>query len=197
MPFLFWFGKEECRLAITRAKKEELLESYKEHIKGASALVFTNYRGTNVAKIRSLRNKLSESGTQYVVVKNSLLGIALEQTGNTKPDDLLVGPNAVAFLGEDIGKSVTALMDWIKAEKMLEIVGALLGPTVLDPKGAESLAALPSKEQVRAQVLGALLAPGGALARMLNAPTSSLARVINAHVGAQQAPAAGEPVAAE
>jgi large subunit ribosomal protein L10 len=182
-------------LAITRAKKEELLESYKTQINGASALVFTNYRGTNVAKIRSLRNKLSETGTRYVVVKNSLLGIALEQTGNTKPDDLLAGPNAVAFLGEDIGKSVTALMDWIKAEKMVEIVGALLGPSVLDPKGAESLATLPNKDQTRAMVLGALLAPGGALARLLNAPSASLARVINAHVEAQQAPAAGEPAA--
>jgi large subunit ribosomal protein L10 len=177
-------------LAITRAQKEEMLANYKEHIQGASALVFTNYRGTNVAKIRALRSKLGETGTRYVVVKNSLLGIALEQTGNTQPEQLLVGPNAVAFLGEDIGKSVQALMDWIKAEKLVEIVGALMGPTVLDAQGAESLASLPNKEQVRAQVLGALLAPGGALARMLNAPTASLARVINAR--AEQLQGSGE-----
>lgn len=176
-------------MAITRAKKEALLETYKEHIKGSSAIVFTNYRGTNVAKIRSLRSKLSETGTRYVVVKNSLLGIALEQTGNAKPEELLTGPNAVAFLGEDIGKGVTALMDWIKSERLVEIVGAILGQTVLDVKGAESLASLPTKEQTRAQVLGALMGPGGALARMLNAPTASLVRVINAHVEAQQSPA--------
>lgn len=173
-------------MAITRQKKEELLAEYKEQIANAPAIVFTNYRGTPVAKMQSLRAKLSENGTTYMVVKNSLLALALEQSGRTYTDELLAGPKAVAFLGEDIGKSVNAIKDWIRAEKMVEITGALLESSVLDAAGAESLSDLPTKEQMLAMVLGALSAPGGNLARILNGPSSSLVRVINAYVEKQQ-----------
>lgn len=173
-------------MAISRKKKEELLETYKEQINGASAIVFTNYRGKSVAKLRSLRAKLSDTQTNYVVIKNSIFGIALEQTENGKPEELLTGPNAVAFIGEDIGKGVTALMDWIKAERIGEIQGALLGGSVLDAKRAESLADLPTKEETLASVLGAINAPASNLARILTAPQSSLVRVINAYVEKQQ-----------
>ncbi len=184
-------------MAISRAKKEELLEKYKEQIEGASAIVFTDYRGTSVSKMQSLRTKLSETGTTYMVVKNSLLALALEQMGRTYSDELLAGPQAAAFLGEDIGQSVTALKDWIKAEKIVEIRGALLESSVLDAAGAESLSDLPTKEQTLSMILGTLNAPAGQLARILNAPSSSLARVINAHIEQQQGPQEEAAEAAE
>jgi large subunit ribosomal protein L10 len=99
---------------------------------------------------------------------------------------LLTGPNAVAFVGEDIGMGVTALMVWIKAEKIMEIQGALLGDSVLDATNAEALADLPTRDEQLAIVLGAINAPASALARILNAPSASLARVINAYVEKQQ-----------
>lgn len=173
-------------MAISRKKKEELLETYKQHIGSASAIVFTNYRGKSVAQLRSLRAKLGTTDTNYVVIKNSIFGIALEQTDNGKPEELLNGPNAVAFVGEDIGTSVTALMDWIKAERIGEIQGAILSGQVLDAKQAEALADLPTREEMLASVLGAINAPASNLARILTAPQSSLVRVINAHVEKQQ-----------
>jgi large subunit ribosomal protein L10 len=108
--------------------------------------------------------------------------LALKNCDLPAPKELLSGPNAVAFVGEDIGRGVTALLNWMKAEKALEINGALLGHSVVDAKGAEALADLPTKEQMLATVLGAINAPASALARILVAPSSSLARVINAHV---------------
>jgi large subunit ribosomal protein L10 len=177
-------------LAITREKKSELLEEYKVEIGKSSALIFTNFRGTSVAQLRSLRRKLSDTGTSYMVVKNSLFGLALEQLGRTKPDALLAGPNGVAFITEDIGKSVTALNDWIKAEKVLEVTGALVENSVVNAAGAEALADLPTKEQMLAAVLGTINAPAGNLARILNAPSASLARVINARVEKLQEAAA-------
>lgn len=173
-------------MAISRKKKEELLETYKDQIGTASAIVFTNYRGKSVARLRSLRAKLEPTQTSYVVIKNSIFGIALDQSERVRPEDLLTGPNAVAFIGEDIGKGVTALKDWIKAERIGEIQGAILGNSVLDAKSAESLADLPTKEQALSMVLGAINAPASSLARILTAPTSSLVRVINAHVEKQQ-----------
>ncbi len=173
-------------MAINREKKAELLAQYKEHIQQSSALVFTNFRGLSVPQLASLRAKLGEQNTRYVVVKNSLLGIALQESGLPQPEQLLAGPNAVAFLGEDIGRGMKGLLDWIKAEKVGEVSGALLGMSVLDATNAEALADLPTKEQTLAMVLGAINAPASSLARMLTAPGASLVRVLNAHVEKQQ-----------
>ena len=85
------------------------------------------------------------------------------------------------FLGEDIGKSVGAINDWIKSAKVLEITGALLESSIVDGKGAASLSELPTKEQTRAMLLGAISAPARTLVQIINAPGASLARVVNAH----------------
>jgi large subunit ribosomal protein L10 len=189
-PFFICCERRDVALAINRERKTELLDIYRTQVKNSSALVFTNYRGLSVAKLQSLRTKLSETNTGFMVVKNSLLGIALEENGLPHPDSLLSGTNAVAFVGEDIGRGVKSILDWIKVEKVGEVSGALLGNSVLDAKNAEALAYLPTKEQVLAMVLGAINAPASTLARMLTAPTASLVRVINARVEQQSGEAA-------
>jgi large subunit ribosomal protein L10 len=173
-------------LAITREKKEELVERYKGLIEDSTAIVFADYRGANVAQLRSLRVKMREVGSECIVVKNTLFGIALQQVGRVRPDALLHGTNAVVFLGEDVGEGVKALKAWIRDAKIIEIRGALLEQSVLDGEGAAALSDLPSKEEMRAKLLGTILAPAGSLVRMINAPSASLARVINAHAEKQQ-----------
>lgn len=173
-------------MPITREKKAELVGIYKQHLSKSSAIVFTNYKGASVAQVNALRLKLRETGATYMVVKNGLLGIAFDQAGRQRPEALLTGPNAVAFLGEDIGKGVTALKDWIRDAKIVEITGAVLESSVLDAKQAESLSDLPTKEQTLAQILGTLQAPAGSLVRMLVAPQASLVRVLNAYVEKNQ-----------
>ncbi len=173
-------------MAITREKKEQLIAEYKKLVEKTPAMVFTNYQGTTVAQVNSLRAKLKDSNTTYVVVKNTLLEIALRESGRVAPEALLKGANAVAFCGEDIGKSVTALKAWIKDAKVLEITGAILENSVLDGKSADALSDLPTKDQTRAMLLGVLSAPARQLVQIVNAPGSSLARVINAHIEKQQ-----------
>jgi len=173
-------------LPITRAKKEELLSQYKEKIANASAIVFTHYRGSSVKQQRSLRAKLKDVGAEYLIVKNSILGIALKEVRGIDADALTSGPNGVVFVGEDIAKGVTALKDWIKAEKIIDITGAVLESSILNAESADKLSDLPTKEQVRAQLLGMLVSPASSLARIINAPAGGLARVINAHVEKQK-----------
>jgi large subunit ribosomal protein L10 len=173
-------------LAISRAKKEELVAQYKEMIENSPALVFTNYRGISVPQIQSLRSKLSDTDATYVVVKNSLLGLALEQSGFEVDEALLEGPNAVIFTGEDIGRSVTALNDWIKAEKIVEVSGAFMDGTTLNADAATKLSDLPTKEQTLAMILGTISAPARDTVGVINAPGASLVRVLNAYVEKQQ-----------
>ena len=173
-------------MAITREKKEELVAQYRDQINKSSALIVTNYKGLTVAQLRSLRARLQEENTSCTVVKNSLFKIALGETGYAQPDELLAGTNAVIFVGEDIGKGVTALKNWIRDAKVLEIRGAVLQKSVLNAEQAEALSDLPTKEHVLATVLGTINAPAGSLVRIINAPAASLARVINAYVEKQK-----------
>lgn len=173
-------------MAITKEKKQELLEQYKDHLEDCSAIVFTDYRGLSVSQIQSLRTKLSETGATYMVVKNSIFGLALEQLERERPEQLLAGPTAVAFLGEDIGRTVKDLKDWIRVANIGRIDGAIVESSVLDAAHAEALSDLPTKEQTLAMILGALSAPSGKLVRTINAPAASLVRVLNAHVEKQQ-----------
>ena len=167
-------------MAISREKKQELLEQYKAQIEDSAAVVFTDYRGISVSQIQSLRTKLKENGATYMVVKNSIIGLALDQLDRECPENLLTGTKAVVLCGEDIGKSISTLKAWFKAEDIGSIEGGILESTVLDAAEATALSSLPSKEQVLSMILSAVSAPTGGLVRTINAPASSLARVLNA-----------------
>lgn len=175
-------------MAISRARKEQLVQQYSELIANSSALVFTDYRGTKVPQIQALRGRMGEQAATYAVVKNTLLGIAMRQAGIDVETDLLTGSNGVIFLGEDIGKGVKALKDWLKETKITTMVikGAVMENSAVDATGAEALADLPTKEQMLAKVLGTINAPASSLVRIISAPQSSLVRVINAHFEKQQ-----------
>lgn len=170
-------------MAITRAKKEELVALYKEHIENSETLVFTDYRGVTVPEVQSLRNKLREHNAVFMVVKNSLFGIALEQAERPPLDELLEGPNAVVFLGDDISTVVKALEDWIEDEdEVITIKGGLMASSILSAEDVGALTDLPTREQTLAMILGALQAPSSKLVRTLNAPADQLVRVLNAPI---------------
>ncbi len=167
-------------MAISRKKKEELVGTYKERIENSPALVLTNFQGISVPQVNSLRTALRDSGSTYMIVKNKLLQIALQQAGRKIEGDVFDGPNAVAFTGEDIGKGVTALKDWIKREGIVEIIGAVLESQLLSASDAEALSKLPTREEVLANVLAMLVAPPTQLLRTINELPTSVTRVINA-----------------
>lgn len=175
-------------MALSREKKEELVALYSSHLENASAVVFTDYRGTTVSQINGLRADLREAETSYMVVKNRLLRIALANNGVTEElDELLEGPNAVAFVGEDIGRGVTALKDGIRGlDEVVEIKGGILEQNVLDAGGAAALSELPTREEMLAKLLATIVAPATQLARVVNEPGVSLARVVQAHADTQE-----------
>lgn len=167
-------------MAISRAKKEELVEEYKSQIADAPAMIFTDYRGISVSKIQDLRAKLSNTGAKYVVIKNKLFSLALEAEDRPKPVELLDGPNAIVFLGEDISNGAKVLQDWIKDDDIVEVKGGILETSILDAKGVDSLSDLPTKEQTQAMLLGALTGPANGLVRVINAPITDVVNMVNA-----------------
>lgn len=177
-------------MAITRSKKEELVALYQQEIERSSAIVLTNYTQISVSKINDLRAKLRAADTTFMVTKNTLLGIALKECGRTvDADSVLEGPTAAAFVGEDIGRGVKTLADWIKdaGGEIVQIKGAVLENDLLDSARAAALADLPTREQMLATLLATIIAPASQLVRTVNEPGASLARVIKAHADKQEA----------
>lgn len=167
-------------MAISRAKKEELVADYQEKIENASAMIFTDYRGISVPQIQELRAKLSTSGARYVVIKNSLFSLALDAAERPRPEMMLDGPNAIVFLGEDISNGAQALKDWLKTDEVVEIKGGILETSILDAEGVDALTELPTKEQTQAMILGVIMGPANGIVRVLNAPVSDVVNMLNA-----------------
>lgn len=167
-------------MAISREKKEQFVASYVEQLAQSQAIVLTDYRGTTVKQIQRLRGQMREHNTNVQIIKNSLMGIALQQAGLPLPEDYLVGPTAVVYLPEDVATAAKALFDSIKDLEYIKVKGAILDGQILDAESAKNLRELPSKTDVLAQLLGAVQGPASELVRTLEAPASELYRTLQA-----------------
>jgi large subunit ribosomal protein L10 len=164
-------------LAITKEKKDQLLQMYVSLLGDSQAIVFVGSGGLTVAEVTQLRTKIRETGARYHVVKNTLFRRALMQADMPVPE-FLVGPTAIAFCVEDIAPVVKAIEDFAKdlQEREFEIVGSIVGQDLLDSDGAKALADLPSKDMIFAKILGSLSAPGTQLSGLLS---SSIRQMLN------------------
>ncbi len=166
-------------MAATREKKDNLVGALVEDLKGAQAVIVTDYRGLPTAELAGLRNQLRGMQASYHVAKNTLVVLALQRAGLPVPKELLEGPTAIAFLRTDIAGPTKTLSAFFK-EKGLAIKGAIVGQQVYDAKDVEALANLPSREQLYAQFLGALQGPAASLVGALNGVLSELVRTLQA-----------------
>lgn len=164
-------------MAITKEKKQELVEGYVDSLKGSEAVVLIQTRGLTVAEVTDLRNKIRETGGKYSVVKNTLFRLALEQAEKPVPD-YIQGPITAMFCPEDIAPTVKALTDFAKEldNREFEIVGGIVGTSMVDGKGAKALASLPTKDTLYAQILTAMNGPATQTVSVL---TSSIRQTLN------------------
>ncbi|MEZ4770138.1 MAG: 50S ribosomal protein L10 [Caldilineales bacterium] len=167
-------------MAITKSKKEQLIESYLEHLTTSRAIVFSEYRGTGVQQIQKLRGQMRAHDTSIVVVKNTLIEIALQRANMPVPAEHLTGPTAVVFLPDDTAAAAKALFDAAKDVDTFSIKGAILEGQVLSAEAAKELRNLPSRSDVLGQLLGVLQAPASELVRTLEAPANELYRTLQA-----------------
>lgn len=163
-------------MAITKQRKDELVESYKELIQNSSAIFLTQYGGMTVKELEALRVKLGEANGQINVTKNTLLRIALEQSEFDPPNELLNGPVATSFALGEAPALAKILVEQAKANEKLTIIGGMLGNKVLTKAEVEALATLPSLDQLRAQILGLINAPAQGI---VSAVTNGVRQVVN------------------
>lgn len=163
-----------------RQIKEQVVADLKDKLSRASSVVLTDYRGLNVAEMTELRRMLREAGVEYKVVKNTLTLIAARDTGLEGLEKYLTGPTALAFGVEDPVAPAKLLSKFAKNHKNLEIKGGVLQGRVIDLDGVKSLADLPPKEVLLAQVLAGMQAPISGIVNVLSGPVRNLLYALQA-----------------
>ncbi len=162
------------------ARKAEKITDMSELLSKSPLIILTEYRGMTVAEITALRKQLRPTGAEYHVAKNTLIKIAANKVGITGADDLLAGPTAVTFIGEDLVAGVKSVLSYARTSKTFIIKAGILQGQVIKSNQLEDLTKLPSKQELVAQMLGALQSPLYGLVNVLAATPRNLVNVLNA-----------------
>ncbi len=162
-------------------RKEAMLAEIQDRMSRASIAISADYRGLTVAQITELRRALRPADVEVKVVKNTLASMAAEQAGRPEMAQLLQGPTALAIGFGDPIAPVKALTEHLRAKRLqITIHGGWLEGKVLSQREVESLATMPSREQLIADVVGKLQSPLYNLAGLLQASMRNFAGLVEA-----------------
>jgi large subunit ribosomal protein L10 len=131
--------------------------------------------------MESLREKLREAGAGYSIVKNTLAIRALQDANLPVPAGMLKGPTAMSFAFGEVPAIAKVLDEFARDTKILQIKGGVMEGMVLSPDQVVSLATMPPREVILAQLLGLIRQPGNRVAGVVNAAGSKLAATIKAY----------------
>lgn len=172
-------------MGMSREQKEAEVRELNERFANDEIVVLTHYSGLTVAELSELRCELRKEGASFKVTKNALAKLAVKGTKFEGLDSMFSGPTGVATSKDPVAAAKVA-HDFAKKHNKLVIIGGALGEMVLDAKAVEALAKLPSLDEIRAKLVGLLVAAPTKLAGVLQAPARDLVGVTKAY-GEKQA----------
>ena len=164
----------------TRESKQEVLEELKQILSESQLAIAIDYQGLSVAEITDLRNRLRPTGTLCKVTKNTLMRRAVEDDPTWKPmTEFLKGTTAFMLVKDDLGGAIKAYQEFQKVSKKTEFRGGVMQGRALNEEQVKAIALLPSKEELIAQIAGAINSLATKLAVGINEVPASLGRSIN------------------
>jgi len=161
-------------------EKKQMVAELVEKIKNASSGVLVNYQGINVEQDTKMRTELREAGVDYFVFKNTLARLAVKECGFDELLPVLEKMTAIAISENDPVAPAKILAAYADKIETFNVKAGFVDGTVIDVKGVNQLATLPSKEQLIAKVLGSLQSPIYGLVNVLNGNLRGLACVLQA-----------------
>lgn len=165
----------------TLEDKQAMVAEIKETLSQSQLAVVIDYKGLSVAEITDLRKRLFSTGAVCKVTKNTLMRIAVEGDPNWEPmTQFLKESSAFLLVKDDVGGALKAYQDFQKASKKTELRGGVMEGRALSQADVKAIADLPSKEQLMAQIAGAINGVTTKLAVGINEVPASLARAIQA-----------------
>ena len=174
------------RQTVERAEKREFVTELNEVFKASGSVVVAHYAGVTVAQMNDFRSKMRTAGGTVKVAKNRLAKIALQGKEAEGMSDLFKGQTLIAYSNDPI-TAPKIVMEFAKTNDKIVVLGGAMGSTTLNAEAVKSLATLPSLDELRAKLLGLLVAPATRIATVTAAPASQLARVFAAYAKKDEA----------
>jgi large subunit ribosomal protein L10 len=171
-------------LALSRKKKEQLVQEYGERLARAQVAIWCNHHGLTVAQASDLRRQVRAADAESVVIKNTLMRMALERAKMPPDPEIMGGPCMVTFVYGEIAPAARAVTDFARNNQdMLSITGGLIEGELADVERILSLTTIPSRDVLLAQVVGGIQAPISGLVGTLAAVMRGLLTVLKARSG--------------
>lgn len=148
--------------------KQPIVAEISEAIKDAQSVVLVDYRGLTVEQDTNLRKELREAGVGYKVYKNTMMNFAFKGTDYESLVPFLEGPSAMAFSTTDATAPARILAKFAKTANALEIKAGVVEGVMYDAKGMQSIAQIPSREELLSKLLGSIQSPITNFARVMN-----------------------------
>ena len=170
-------------MPLTKDKKKEVIDQIGDLLNSSKMTVVAAYPGTTVQGMQTLRKQAKDNGTTVKVLKNRLVVKALESNDSFKDLDktVLKGQLLYAFNSEDEVAPAQTLASFAKISPTIEFVGAITADgTFISGDDVKALASLPSKEQLRAQLVGVFKAPLGGFVNVVAGNVRGVLNVLNA-----------------
>jgi large subunit ribosomal protein L10 len=160
---------------MNKDQKAAVVEEIAGQIEAAEAVFAVDYRGISVSQVAELRTKLRDADARFRIVKNSLTERAADKAGVEALKPMLEGPTALTLVHGDAALAAKALNDTARALHVLEFKGGLMNGNALTADDVRSIARLPSRDVLHAQLVGTIAAPISGLVRTLNALIAGVA----------------------
>ena len=164
---------------MDRAQKEKVVDELGQIFASSGVVVVAHYAGITVAQMQDLRAKMRDVGGSVRVAKNKLARIALEGKPGANMGNLLTGMTVMAY-SEDPVAAAKVAEAYAKTNENFVILGGAMGDTILDLAGVKAVAALPSREELIAQIVSCIGAPASNIAGAIGAPASNIAGILSA-----------------
>ena len=176
--------------------KKAIVADVGAQLAGAQTVVLAEYRGIPVEQLTKLRASARDQGVYLRVLKNTLARRAAQGTQFEPLADSMVGPLIYGISADPIA-SAKVLQNFAKTQDLLVIKAGLYNGKLLDVAGVKALATIPSRDELLSQLLGVMLAPVSAMARVLGAVAAQKAAGAPAPAAAPVAEAAAPAAVAE
>lgn len=160
-------------MAISKAKKGEILATLEQHLKASTSVAFTSNSGLTALDVTTMKKELRATQATFMLAKKTLIRIAFKNVFNVEIDlNTLPGQVAIVISKGDKVAGLAVVnkyaIEWKKEEKM-KFVGGFFDGVILDAKAISRIAGLPSREVLLSKLLGSMMSPVASLARFFDA----------------------------
>lgn len=163
-----------------RQEKISILQEITDRLRDSNSTIVLSYGGLTVSELHDLRKAVAPLEGRCLIAKNSLIKKAAEELGWADVTSMLTGPTAVVTGKGDASELAKVVCEFVKKHEKAALKGGELDKAVLTAAEVTALSQLPSKDQLRAQLLATLIAPQTNLVRVFVAPLTAALYVLKA-----------------